>query len=57
MNFINEITEFKKVSGKLYQIITREIDPASIDDEINELDNVKAEKENRKVELNLIKNL
>lgn len=57
MVFLNEKIEYKKIGTKLSQIITREIDPASIDDEINELDNVKAEKENRKVELNLIKNL
>lgn len=57
MVFLNEQIEYKKKAGKIYQIITKEIDPNSITDELRELNNSKAEKDAKIKELNDLKNL
>ena len=56
MNYRNEKTTYKKKDGKIFEVIEREIDLDSLDEEILELQNQKTSKQERITELNTIKN-
>jgi len=43
MNYLDEKITYKKVGGKLYQIITREVILDSVDEEIAQLENKNTE--------------
>jgi len=57
MNYKNETIIYKKKNNKLYQVIEREVDLASLDDELQELANGKIKNESKIKEINDIKNL
>ena len=56
MNYKSEKTTYKKKSGKLYEVIEREVDLDSLNEEMAELENMKAKKQERIAELTSIKN-